>query len=49
MLLLYLGVDKNIIQEDNDKFVQVILNTPFIRHIKVVGAFVKPNGTTTNS
>jgi hypothetical protein len=24
MLLLYLGVDKNIIQEDNDEFFQVI-------------------------
>ena len=50
MLFLILRIDKNVIKDDKNKLVQIPAEkTLFIRHINVVGAFVRPNGTTTNS
>ena len=49
MLFLILRIDKKVIKEKKNKLVQIPSETIFIRHIKVAGAFVRPNGTTTNS
>ena len=49
MLFLILRINKNVIKENKNKLVQNLLKTLFIRHINVAGAFVRPNGTTTNS
>ena len=49
VFFLILRVNKNVIKENKNKIVQILLKILFIRHINVVGAFVRPNGTTTNS
>ena len=49
MLFLILRIDKNVIKEEKKNLSKYLLKTLFIRHINVVGAFVRPNGTTTNS
>ena len=49
MLYLILKIDKNVIKETRKNLSKYLLKTLFIRHINVVGAFVRPNGTATNS
>ena len=49
MFFLILRVNKNVIKEYKNKLVQISVEELFIRHINVAGAFVRPNGTTTNS
>ena len=48
MLFLILRINKNVIKEKRTNLSKYLLKTLFIRHINVVGAFVIPNGTTTN-
>ena len=49
MLLLILGINKNVIKEKKNKLVQILVEDTIHKHINVAGAFVRPNGTTTNS
>ena len=49
MLFLILRINENVIKENKNEFSKYLLKTLFIRHINVAGAFVSPNGTTTNS
>ena len=48
MLFLILRINKNVIKENKTNLSKYLLKTLFIRHINVVGAFVRPNGTTRN-
>ena len=47
MVFLILRINKNVIKENKNKLVQISAKN--IIHINVPGAFVRTNGTTTNS
>ena len=49
MLFFILRINKNIIKENKNEFVQIPAEDSIHRHINVADAFVSPNGTTTNS
>ena len=49
MLHLILRIKKNVIKETRTNLSKYLLKTLFIRHINVASAFVRPNGTATNS
>jgi hypothetical protein len=49
VLFLGLGIYQDIINKYKENLSKYLLRTLFIKHMKVVGALVSPNGTTTNS
>ena len=49
MLFLILGINKNVIKENKNKLVQIPAEDTIHKAHNVAGAFVRPNGTTTNS
>ena len=49
MLFLILRINKNSIKENKDKLVQIPAENTIHEEMNVVGAFVRPKGTTTNS
>ena len=49
MLFFILRINKNVIKENKNELVQIPTEDTIQRHINVASAFVRPNGTTTNS
>jgi len=49
MLFLIFRIYKYIIDEHNNKLIQIWMQHTFIKHMNVVGALVKQNGMKTNS
>ena len=49
MIMLTMGVEKNVIYEDSDKHVQVLLEHTVHQVIKTAGVLVRPKDMTRNS
>ena len=49
MFFSKLGIDEDVINKNNDKFIQVRFVVLLIRSIKAAGALVRPKGITKNS
>ena len=49
MLVLALGVNKKVVNEDDNKLVEVGLTHPIPRSMNTAGALVNPKGITKNS
>ena len=49
MLIFSLGIDKDIVDVDNDELVQILMKTEFMSLMKVAGALVRPKDMTVYS
>ena len=49
MFFLILRINKNVIKENKNELVQIFAEDTIHKEHNVAGAFVRPNGTTTNS
>ena len=48
MIMITVGIDKNVIYEDYDEHAKYYLNTQFIKSMKATGVLLKPNDMTKN-